>query len=516
MLSSYTGNRRRQAARALRAAATAAVVPSITSPIQQHHQHNTRQRHDTNRSHHDRVANSQPSNMNHLLRKPKNWTFFVALLISVRTILQLQQSFIFAQHPHTPLQSSIGMIPIPLEQYPRDFTIIEAKLRYEATPFYMYGEEDHYDLLQTDILEWFRSGRKNMLLRKRFSAEAKQEDQALMVMSNHSFRTTDKTKADVFIVPFRVGVGIINRDPRKLRAFVKALLSNTTFREQPHVVLSLTTVGFNQFHVKNTAFYLGMDNDFYSNVSSLIVAQSHDSHSCANISHQGAAHGHDFEGEFKYLDHAMSKYGFSVGLLPQIDLPYHEATYEKFRNAKNFIFYQTRTEPSVWNSTRFRQILLEPQFLNQMNWTNSSIGFGLPPDEWIWEFPRSKFCLAIRGDTPHTHALLHAVKVGCIPVVISDFYPAFAPSFPSTLKMEEYCIFIPEDDYIRDPSAELLKLMYLSEEEIRRKIEALAFAQKVVLMDHPESLFVEAFLKESLYAFKHPSPPELIFPPKRY
>ena len=445
-----------------------------------------------------------------LLRKPKKWTFFVALLISVRTIRVQLSSFILAQHP----QSSIGMIPIPLEQYPRDFTIIEAKLRYEATPFYMYGEEDHYDLLQTDILEWFRSGRENMLLRKRFSAEAKQEDQALMVMSNHSFRTTDRTKADVFVVPFRVGVGIIYGDPRKIRAFVKALLSNTTFREQPHVVLSLTTVGFNQFHITSIA-RAGMTRQFYRMASPLIVAQSHDSHSCANISHQGAAQGHDFDGEFQHLDHAMSTYGFSVWLLPQIDLPYHEATYEKFRNAKNFIFYQTRTEPSAWNSTRFRQILLEPQFLNRMNWTNSSIGFGLPPDEWIREFPRSKFCLAIRGDTPHTHALLHAVKVGCIPVVISDFYPAFAPSFPSTLKMEEYCIFIPEDDYIRDPAAELLKLMYLSEEEIRRKIEALAFAQKVVLMDHPESLFVEAFLKESLYAFKHPSPPELIFPPKR-
>jgi hypothetical protein len=445
-----------------------------------------------------------------LLRKPKKWTFFVALLISVRTIRVQLSSFILAQHP----QSSIGMIPIALGPY-RNFTQIEADLRYHATPFYMYGEGDHYDLLQTDILEWFRSGRENVLLRKRFSAEAKQEDQALMVMSNHSFRTTDRTKAHVFIVPFRVGVGIIYGDPRKIRAFVKALLSNTTFREQPHVVLSLTTVGFNQFHVKNVARG-GMDRQFYSKASPLIVAQSHDSHSCANISHQGAAHGHDFDGEFKHLDHAMSTYGFSVGLLPQIDLPYHEATYEKFRNAKNFIFYQTRTEPSVWNSTRFRQILLEPQFLNRMNWTNSSIGFGLPPDEWIWEFPRSKFCLAIRGDTPHTHALLHAVKVGCVPVVISDFYPAFAPSFPSTLKMEEYCIFIPEDDYIRDPATELLKLMYLSEEEIRRKIEALAFAQKVVLMDHPESLFVEAFLKESLYAFKHPSPPELIFPPKRY
>jgi hypothetical protein len=99
----------------------------------------------------------------------------------------------------------------------------------------------------------------------------------------------------------------------------------------------------------------------------------------------------------------------------------------------------------------------------------------MPPDEWVREFSSSKFCLAIRGDTPHTHALLNAVKVGCIPVVISDMYPTFAPSFPSTLKMGEFCIFISEAEYILDPAKELLKLMDLSEEEIRRKIEGLAF-----------------------------------------
>ena len=147
--------------------------------------------------------------------------------------------------------------------------------------------------------------------------------------------------------------------------------------------------------------------------------------------------------------------------------------------------------------------------MNQLNWTNSSIGYGLPPDEWLREFSSSKFCAAIRGDTPHTHALLNAVKVGCIPVVISDFYPMYAPSFPSTLKMEDYCVFIPEDDFIRDPAKELLRLMDLSEGAIRRKLEGLAFAQKVVLNDHPESLFVQAFLKESLFAYENPIPSEL-------
>lgn len=68
------------------------------------------------------------------------------------------------------------------------------------------------------------------------------------------------------------------------------------------------------------------------------------------------------------------------------------------------------------------------------------------------------------------HALLNAVKVGCIPVVFRDFYPLFAPSFPSTLIMEDYCVYIKEADFIRDPAVkELLKLKDLGETLIRHK-----------------------------------------------
>jgi hypothetical protein len=131
---------------------------------------------------------------------------------------------------------------------------------------------------------------------------------------------------------------------------------------------------------------------------------------------------------------------------------------------------------------------------------NSSIGLGLPPDEWLKEFTDSQFCLAIRGDTPHTHALLNAVKVGCIPVVVSDFYPMFAPTFASSLKMEDYCIFIPEKDFMIDPAESLNGLRKVSESTIRVKLDALAFAQRVVLMDHPETLFGHAFVREAVAA----------------
>jgi hypothetical protein len=66
--------------------------------------------------------------------------------------------------------------------------------------------------------------------------------------------------------------------------------------------------------------------------------------------------------------------------------------------------------------------------------------------------------------------------------------------------MTDYAIFISEKAFLQDPLRELHKLTDLTETEIREKLEALAFAQRVVLPDHPDSLFVPAFLRESLLA----------------
>ena len=385
---------------------------------------------------------------------------------------------------------------------------VETELRNLSIRYFVY-EDDRY-LVQPGLTKWFRNGKGNPTLRARFGADAHQEDRILNTLSQHHLRITNKSLASLFIVPLRVGAAIIAEKLDIFPMLPVALMTNTTFLTQPHVMVSFTNVGFNKIHIRKLMKTHGITRKFYENIAPLIVAQSYAAHAAANVSLQGGSIGHDYETMFWDLNRAMSHHGFSVGLLPQDGLPFHEATYAKFRNAKNMFFYQTRVEPSAHNSTRFRQIILEPSVLNRLlATTNSSIGYGLPPDDWLREFSSSQFCLAIRGDTPHTHALLNSVKVGCIPVVISDFYPLFSPSFPSTLNMKDFCVFIPEADFIRDPAMELLKLKELGETLIRRKLDALAFAQKVVLMDHPESLFVPAFVKESMYAYQHKPPAEL-------
>jgi len=131
----------------------------------------------------------------------------------------------------------------------------------------------------------------------------------------------------------------------------------------------------------------------------------------------------------------------------------------------------------------------------------SSIGYGLSDkNEWIETYRDSKFCLCIRGDSPHSHAFFRSVRSGCVPVVASDSLPIFSPVFKNTLSMDDYAVVLKEQDLLTDPRGTLLQLQNLDKGYIEKKIKNLQFAQRVWFHDYPESLFVNAFLREALSA----------------
>ena len=129
----------------------------------------------------------------------------------------------------------------------------------------------------------------------------------------------------------------------------------------------------------------------------------------------------------------------------------------------------------------------------------SSVGYDLDAKtSWKEHFMSSKFCLIVRGDIPHSKALLRSLKVGCIPVVASDAYIWYAPSLPSTLNFTDYTIMIDEQAFLQNSWRELHRVYSeLTEAGIREKLKAVAYAQRVMFTDHRESLFVQAFLKEA-------------------
>ena len=106
----------------------------------------------------------------------------------------------------------------------------------------------------------------------------------------------------------------------------------------------------------------------------------------------------------------------------------------------------------------------------------------------------------IRGDSPHSHALWRSIRVGCIPVIISKHLPVYAPIFKSTLNMSDYAVILDEEELLRNATKVLLTLREMTMQQVEIKLLHLAFAQRVLFTDHPESLFVPALLKEAIAA----------------
>jgi hypothetical protein len=372
--------------------------------------------------------------------------------------------------------------------------------------YYVYSDERIVQRKVRDDLKYKHGDTLNHP-KMPFIREAQAEVLILDALENHPLRTLNPDEADLFVIPTSTSAILMKRTPKEAtkiytEAF-QALQETPTFRATSgnrHVLVSTALWGFSHRSVqeKNIAgFGLPQHYDALRNVT---IANDMDYAGCRELSRT--------DERIDFIDHFNGKGGmgkvtrsdFSLGLMPAEDVPFHRASYEKFKNSTNFLFYHVRPREFIRNSTPFRRAPLRQQVIDGL--PPSSIGSDIPYDEFKREIPSSRFCLAMRGDTPHSHALLRAVKVGCIPVVICDSCPLYAPTFKSSVNMKEYAIFIPEKAFLQDPLRELVKLTELTETEIQEKLEALAFAQRVVLPDHPESLFVPAFLRETILAQK--------------
>ena len=214
----------------------------------------------------------------------------------------------------------------------------------------------------------------------------------------------------------------------------------------------------------------------------------------------------------------MARNTFSIGLQHGSDVPLVEPSYAQFTDStlsayKNWtFFYRTRVDGSARNSTIYRHapIYRMSNVTYEDVWAKSSIGFDLPLDQWAYQYAHSKFCLVIRGDTPHSSALLRSLRVGCIPVVASDYFERYSPTLKSSLKsFADFVIFVNEQDFVNDPGRELRKIMQgYNKTTLLDKIAGAKFAQRIAFPDHPQSLFVPAFLKEawlSLHPLERPT-----------
>jgi len=247
--------------------------------------------------------------------------------------------------------------------------------------------------------------------------------------------------------------------------------------------------------------------------------------------------------------HGLTKHTWSLSLAAKaaeysLGLPYQPSTVENFyRNKPIVFFYHTTPSTSLNNSTQFRHGLPDAVIAaSNATTTNtttrpvtmikqpSSIGYGLPKEQWIHDTSQAKFCPAIRGDNPMTTSIWRSVRVGCIPVVVSDIWEYYSPIFRSQIHFNDFCVVVDEMTYLVDPIGTMNDAIdNLSENDLRSKIGTLAVVQRMLIPDdqldavvQPEegqnrtsgspsssssssstsSLFVHAFIKETLASWE--------------
>mmetsp|Transcript_4999 Transcript_4999/g.12674 ORF Transcript_4999/g.12674 Transcript_4999/m.12674 type:complete len:376 (+) Transcript_4999:524-1651(+) len=248
--------------------------------------------------------------------------------------------------------------------------------------------------------------------------------------------------------------------------------------------------------------------------------------------------------------HGLTKHTWSLSLAAKaaeysLGLPYQPSTVKNFYNNKSIVFfYHTTPGTSLNNSTQFRHALPDAVIAasnaattttNTTTTTTrpvtmikqpSSIGYGLSKEQWIHDTSQANFCSSIRGDNPMSSSIWRSVRVGCIPVVVSDIWEYYSPIFRSQIRFDDFCVVVDEMTYLVDPVGSLNDAIdNLSEDDLKSKIETLAVVQRMLLPDEQiqvavqpggdqnrtsgssssssqSSLFVHAFIKETLASWE--------------
>ena len=334
--------------------------------------------------------------------------------------------------------------------------------------------------------------------------DVKGESRILEALANHPLKVDKPGDATFFVIPLAISELLLRgcrwedcdwfdeafHSLQKQESFSKSLGAN-------HVLVSLSWLSFND---RYSAYFPALGRNF-RRLQNVTVAHNYDPFGVRRLLNQQNTDpdNKSLQSGFHHLYplELPVTNSFSLGLGYDCSFPIRQASYENFENSRYFLFYHTRDtekQPFGFGSSKYRDAALKPAVIKSL--PRSSIGNEVPQEAWLGELKSSQFCLVVRGDTPHSHSLLYAIRSGCIPVVVSDDYEEYAGTFKSSLSMRDYCVFIREDDFLRDPLKELQQLLNMTKGRIEGLLRSLSLAQRIIFPDHPESLFVQAFLKE--------------------
>jgi hypothetical protein len=351
----------------------------------------------------------------------------------------------------------------------------------------------------TNPMKFTHSG---SVYRKRFMWHTLWDLDMINAIRDSPYTVMNSSDADIYVVPTPLS-GLLG--PQKHFGDPQNLAFGTLFQEDSwkkhkghkHIFFGSAHVLFRSDNFRD----IKKISKFYPEIYNSTAVLCYDPHAVSETCET------DFDfAEFRFLckqfRRPVIRATISMGMSPELkSMPLILASMEKFENSSNLIFYHSRKEISVNNSTVFRHSPITN--ITFAKYPKSSIGFDLEdPKTWQREYADSKFCLVIRGDDPASRALWRALRLGCIPVIISNLLPIYSPIMKNTLNMREYSVVLDEKEIVSSPWKIFEFIQNMTKNEISQKIQHLSFAQKVLFPDHPESLFVQAFLQEAILSFK--------------
>ena len=382
------------------------------------------------------------------------------------------------------------------------------ELSNSAHRYFVY---DNPTMTVPDIRE--KAGRGNFTWRHKWGARYKMyahwELEYLKALEEHPLRTHDANKADFIVIPIPVNaISVAGNPSEDMRHALDTLYNETLFQRHPekHVLFSFLEYVFDPRWESGAQSISGISPSDYQQLRPITAAMFQDHHSWLlqvpdNVK-EVAGWGQMAKGK------PLTTRGFSISLMgsamdffDRYDSP-SPLTLRQFQNKTYPFFYHTRAAPSLNNSTKFRHALVKENETALQLPQPSSVGFDIPLHDWRRAFYDSKFCPCIRGDNPQTRCLWRSIRAGCIPLVISNMWPRYAPIFKSFLNMTNYAVLVDENQFLHNPVATLVQATNMTTVELQAKIEGLNLVRRMILPHLPSSLFVEAFARETVASQK--------------
>lgn len=399
-----------------------------------------------------------------------------------------------------------------------DNVLLENVLEKLQTTSFRYFVYDNPNIVRLDVRKKAIEGQFSWPFKwgQRYKDFSTWEIRYLEVLESSPWRTYNVSQADFVLIPIPWCALVTAGGKHALRESLSALYQETIFQDSGarHVIFTFLEQLF-----EKEIFIL--NGDYYKFLSkTLTVAKNYDTPMIdrlpLHIKHKGywtTVPRTRKERQFHpHRAFSLSWIGAATDPPPQGGStlrPCAPLSLESFLHNKSLhFFYQTVPSPSLNNSTQFRHAIndqIERAAENNdtmMLLKPSSVGWGLPANQWWQDFGRARFCLVIRGDNPASRSLWRAIRHGCIPVIISDFLPFYSPAFKSLMPMQSYAVVVDEFQYLQNPIQTLNQaISNLTLQDILSKIDGVNLMQRLIMPHHPQSLFVQAFGREALLTF---------------